>query len=304
MEDTSNLTLGEIAAKQYGLATRDQALRCLTRRELQRRVRTGQLILVRRLVYLCEGVPVSWRQRVMAVCLSVGQPVAVSYRSAARLWLLEDVAPYAPEITVPRNRSARFDDVITHRAALPPTDITRRFGIPVTTAIRTIIDLSSILEAVALEKALDDSLRRGDLTIRELDPRLSTFQRGGGRRLIVLRRLVDARGHEYKPGDTTWEDRIYAWIVEAGLPAPVRQHWVMLDGKLRQIDMAYPDLKIAIEFDGWDTHQARRRFNNDRARTIDLQLAGWLVLPFTSQTTRETVIAKVTEARAQRLAAL
>jgi hypothetical protein len=117
----------------------------------------------------------------------------------------------------------------------------------------------------------------------------------------VLRALLAARGLEYVPGDTSWEDRLYRWIVEAGLPAPERQVWVTLDGASRQLDLAYLELKIAIEFDGWDRHQARRRFDTDRARTIDLQLAGWLVLPFTSRTSRDEVVAKVAQARAKRL---
>jgi len=73
---------------------------------------------------------------------------------------------------------------------------------------------------------------------------------------------------------------------------------VRLNGKPRHIDLAYPDLKIAIEFDGWDRHQMRRKFDDDRARSGDLQLAGWMVLQFTSNSTEQEVIGKVGRARA------
>jgi very-short-patch-repair endonuclease len=64
--------------------------------------------------------------------------------------------------------------------------------------------------------------------------------------------------------------------------------------------MAYPAMKVAIEFDGWDAHRLRRHFDDDRARTIELQLAGWLVLPFTSRSTETDVVDAVRRALAQR----
>ena len=137
-------------------------------------------------------------------------------------------------------------------------------------------------------------------TILSLDAQLRSTPHGGWRRLRALRRLVDERGAGYRPGDTYWEDRLYRWIVAAGLPPPQRQCWVVVGGDRRRLDLAYPGQKIAIEFDGWDTHRLRRHFDEDRARTIELQLAGWFVLAFTSRSTPAEVADKVRRALAQR----
>jgi hypothetical protein len=123
----------------------------------------------------------------------------------------------------------------------------------------------------------------------------------GRGRLRLLLDLLDERGSDYRPGESIWEDRVYQWIVDSGQPPPVRQRWVVVGGKRRRIDLAYPDLKIAIEFDGWDEHRSFGRFHDDRARITDLTLAGWLVVTITSRTGKSAVVEQVAHARALRL---
>jgi hypothetical protein len=192
--------------------------------------------------------------------------------------------------------------VLTHRADLPASDITTRFEIPVTGIARTLLDLSSLLDPATLEKAVDDALRRRYLTIKDLDGRLAACNRGGRRRLLALRAIVDARGLGYLPGETAWEDRVFNWIVQSGLPIPDRQLWVTVGGKTYRVDIGYMDLKIAIEFDGYEWHHLRSKFDSDRERITALQLAGWVVLSFTSKSSKEQIIESIKQARAQRFA--
>ena len=303
MATSNSRALTPFAFTQYGLVTAEQALQRMSRRELDRRVRTGQLERIRPTVYRCEGAPPSWEQQLFGVCLRLGPSAVASHRSAARLWRLEPVISDRLEVTVPRGKSARLAGVTVHHAALQSGDRTRRFRIPVTSAVMTLIHLATTVGADTLEAALDDALRQRHTTVTQMDRRLKGMAGSGRRQLRVLRRLIHERGPGYAPGESQWEDQSFRWIIAAGLPAPVRQYPVILDRRRRRIDLAYPDLKIAIEFDGWDRHQIRRRFDDDRARTVDLQLAGWLVLPFTSATLRTVVVDKVREARAQRKAA-
>jgi hypothetical protein len=284
------------------LVSQRQALSVLSRPEFERRVAFGQLILVRPGVYRCEGAVPTWRQRLMAVRLYVGDPVVASYCSAGRLWELSDVPKTDLEVTVPRNRRVRLPGVVNHSANLGAADVTTRFNIPVTTVVQTLLDLSSVLDVDLLEKILDDGLRRKLLVIAEIDRRLAQCNRGGRRQLAALKALVDARGLDYVAGESVWEDRIFMWIVDSGLPMPDRQVCVTINGVSYRIDLGYVDLKIAIEFDGYDYHHLRSRHVSDRERIIALQLAGWLVLPFTSATSQKVVIERVREARALRLA--
>ena len=79
-------------------------------------------------------------------------------------------------------------------------------------------------------------------------------------------------------------ESVLRWLIhEAGLPAPVLQH-VIRDGDggfLGQVDLAWPDQRLLVEFDG-NVHRERRVFIKDLRRQNGLVLAGWTVLRFTS----------------------
>ncbi len=68
-----------------------------------------------------------------------------------------------------------------------------------------------------------------------------------------------------------------ALVRQAGLPQPVSQHVI---GRYR-LDFAWPELRVAVETDGWATHGRRQAFEDDRARDAFLLAAGWRVLRVT-----------------------
>ena len=47
------------------------------------------------------------------------------------------------------------------------------------------------------------------------------------------------------------------------------------------LDIAFPDLALAIKVDGWAWHRDTERFQNDRRRQNIMVTAGWAVLRFT-----------------------
>jgi very-short-patch-repair endonuclease len=66
-----------------------------------------------------------------------------------------------------------------------------------------------------------------------------------------------------------------------------------------RIDLAYPDVKLAIELDGWEFHGGRTAFDADRARANDLVLAGWTVVRFTSRSADSDILRCVRGARSR-----
>ena len=50
---------------------------------------------------------------------------------------------------------------------------------------------------------------------------------------------------------------------------------------MRYLDLAWPDAKVAVEFDGFVPHSTRRVFDDDRARQNDLVADGWTVFRIT-----------------------
>jgi very-short-patch-repair endonuclease len=68
-------------------------------------------------------------------------------------------------------------------------------------------------------------------------------------------------------------------IIDEGFPVPQLQVWV-LDGarpKYR-LDLAYPLLKIAIEYDGEEHHSTSEQRAADLARRAWLRDRGWIVI--------------------------
>jgi G:T-mismatch repair DNA endonuclease (very short patch repair protein) len=102
------------------------------------------------------------------------------------------------------------------------------------------------------------------------------------------------------------ETRLRLLLDRSGLPAPVAQFRVFDDdGLIGRVDFAYPDLKIAIEYDGlW--HGERKAFLSDRDRLNRLAAAGWTVLHVTADDMRhpERLAARVRARRAQRLSTM
>jgi very-short-patch-repair endonuclease len=50
---------------------------------------------------------------------------------------------------------------------------------------------------------------------------------------------------------------------------------------VRYLDLAWPDAKVAVEFDGFVPHSTRRVFDDDRARQNDLVDDDWSVFRIT-----------------------
>jgi very-short-patch-repair endonuclease len=82
-------------------------------------------------------------------------------------------------------------------------------------------------------------------------------------------------------------------LVAGGLAEPEQQYRVQLGDRVYRIDLAYPHKRLAIEVDGWDVHRTRDAFDNDRARSNSLEVAGWHVVRFTSATTDKEAVATV-----------
>jgi very-short-patch-repair endonuclease len=71
------------------------------------------------------------------------------------------------------------------------------------------------------------------------------------------------------------ETRIRLAIRSAGLPLPVLQHPV----GAYDLDMAYSDVRLAVEYDGRE-HLTPERARRDLVRQAYLSTAGWTVLRF------------------------
>jgi very-short-patch-repair endonuclease len=257
------------ARTQYGLITREQ----LGRSEdvIDRWVAGGRLERLHASVYRMAGAPASWEQEAMAAVLASGG--VASHRTAARLWGMYDTD--VVEVTVPRRR--RCEQVLTHRSTdLVPRHVTRRRGIPVTTPMRTLVDLGAV-DRWAVGDALERAVIARVCSVVAVERTLDEVARRGRRGAGVLRRVLDDRALGQARPDGLLEARFARVVREHGLPEPQFQHRI---GRYRA-DFAYPDLRIAVEVDGFEVHGTPAALRADLERQNHLVALGWTVLRFT-----------------------
>ena len=288
-------TVSPFSRQQHGLVTRPQLLLTLTGRQVDRAVASGQLEVLSPGVYRLGGAPRSREQAVLAACLAGGETARASFKCAAARWGMDGFQPGPIEITVDRSRRVRLPGVIVHQSAVPD-QVTVRAAIPVASVARTLCDLTATVRGRIVERAVDDCLRRRLVTLEELHAAYDSIAGRGRHRSTVMRSILEWRGPEHHPGESPGEVRVLQVLLAAGLPRPVQQHELSANGRTIRIDLAYPEAHIAIEFDGWTYHSTRGAFDDDRARANELELLGWTVLRFTTQSSDIVIVQTVSAA--------
>jgi very-short-patch-repair endonuclease len=272
-----------LAAEQHGVVSDAQARELgYSTRTIRRRVAAGEWDRPLPRVLRCAGTRPSNLQLAMAATLWAGPDTCVSHTTAGALWQLDSVKTRGLEITVGRSAGTRSKLVRVHFAGtLTDQDRTRCSGIAVTTVTRTIIDLAAVLDARCLELVMEDAFRRRLAAPGAIRKRLETLGGRGRSGFTTLTRLLDERDGNRLTGSAA-EVRLERLLVRHGLPRPVRQYAVTHAERTIYVDFAYPDARLAIEFDSLRWHTGRAKLEDDAERRNLLQAAGWDLVTVTA----------------------
>lgn len=279
MSATPDAKLAKIAARQFGVFTFDQALGCgFSPEQVRYRVSTGRWLRLHRGVFAIAGTRGSLERGALAAALASGGLVA--HRTAGRLWSYDAVPLCGPEVLVTGRGTRRIDGIKIRQAVhLSRQDVSKLGVIPITSPVRTLIDLASVLDDDDFEDAFDSALRR-HVKLHQIERRLLGDLRGL-RGVAQIRRLVATRRDQQHSGSRR-ENAVRRQLVRAGLPEPARQYVINDDdGKfVARPDLAYPDAKVYIEYDGGH-HATPEQLDADNERQNKLSELGWLPLRFT-----------------------
>jgi Transcriptional regulator, AbiEi antitoxin/Protein of unknown function (DUF559) len=282
--DSRDRRLAMLAERQHGLFTKAQAESIgLSLNAIKRRLRSGRWVLTHEGVYRVGGVPPAAGQRMLAAVLAVGPLTAVSHRSAAELHGLWTPVPAVTEITSTRDHSPELDGVAVHRLAdLHPRWITAVDGIPCTTVARTLVDLGAVMPESVVARCLDRALGRSLVSVSAVDNARRAVARQGRRGAGVIRRVLGPH-LACEPVAGVFEARMARLLAQQELPPAVPEYEVWTEGGafVARVDFAYPELRLAIEVDGFAAHSSVDAFRRDRTRQNELVAAGWTVLRFT-----------------------
>jgi hypothetical protein len=281
MRETPDQACDRLAARQFGAIARVQALTAgMSESAIDYRVETGRWIGVHRGIYVVAGSPVTWDRRAMAANLLGGPGSALSHLSAAAILGLRESRPLLIHVTTPRQLHA--DGVRAHRQELSRVDLVRCGPLTVTGPIKTMMDLSGVLDQDRLEDCLEEALHRGLLDLTDLSARMAELDPRGRKGISKLRRLIEMRDPAAAPNETTFETLLFRTLRNAGLPLPERQFCVW-DGSepVTRLDFAYPSELLGIPADSYEWHGRRRNWEKDIFQRNRLLTLGWRLRPTT-----------------------
>ena len=253
----------------------------LSRWALRRALADGEVRRILTDVYVVAGTPDSLVTRAQAAQLVLAEHAVIVERSAAWLWGVDvlrghelDTCPRLETYVLSGHKRVMRREAGGGERDLAPQDITSLAGVRLTTKERTCLDLACRLGAYEALAALDAFARIHGVTVFDLMALLPRFR--GRRGVVQARRLVplmDARA------ESSGESFTRLAILDANLPAPAPQHWVT-DGGVRifRLDLAYPERRICIEYDGEEHHSSDEDRLADERRREWLRRHGWRII--------------------------
>lgn len=214
---------------------------------------------------------------------SVGEPVWIADVTAAALLRFDEFELRPPyHLVVPRGRNvSRIGHIVHTVTDLPLIDRSTAFGLPVTSATRTIVDLARSQPIDRLALAID-SATRDRLTTEDFLHRRLVALRGRGR--AGTSTLLDAiRGIEVGRGGHSWLERRFLELCSrSGAPLPATQHVVGRRAQqLIRVDCRFPDSPVVVELLGYAFHRTTAQMSNDAERMNRMILDGLVPLQFT-----------------------
>lgn len=250
-----------------GIVTRDALLDAgFTRFVIDGALRRGQLVRLHAGVYAVGHLALVPEARELAAVLASGPGAVASHRDATVLWdlLPRGGGPVHVTRTTPHRRSQ--PGIFLHHVC--DHDRATRHGVPVTGAVRALVDLAASAPD-ELGRALNEALVARLLRPEEL------LTAAVGRPGAAALRAALAAGPT--PTRSEAERELLRLVARAGLPRPGTNHRVCG----YEVDALWADQHLVVEIDGYAAHGTRRAFERDRARDAELLVHGYRVIRIT-----------------------
>jgi len=225
-------------------------------------------------VFAVGGLHLTQEGRWKAATLACGTSSLLSHHSAARLWQIRRSEPDRTEVSVPSGVNRQVEGVTLHRRrCLGPEDRRSRFGIPVTSPVRTLADIATTLSTRQLEVAINEADKLDLVDPEALRRALEGIAGQPG--VSALSKLLDRLS--FVLTDSELERYFLPIARRAGLPLPETGSWV--NGF--EVDFFWPELGLVIETDGLRYHRTPAEQARDRLRDQAHTAAGLTPLRFT-----------------------
>jgi very-short-patch-repair endonuclease len=289
--------ISSMAGLQRGRVSRAQLRAAgVADRTIDYLVAKGHLHRVHRGVYAVGHTAPAPLADETAALLACGPHAVLSHRTAAQLWKLVPDGNTRIDVTIRGRNGPRPSGVTVHRTTrLNRSEVRTLDRLPITSALRTLLDLAATVDLRTLERAVEQGLHEKLVGERQL--RQAAAAANGSRGASKLRALLE---QQHEPGllRSMAERRLRELIRLAQLPDPktnVPMHGV-------EADFYWPELGVVIEVQSQKFHLTRAALERDTRKAAKLTAAGLTVSYVTwTQMEREplAVVARIAQTLAR-----
>jgi very-short-patch-repair endonuclease len=251
---------------------------------LNLRLASGQLARAARGVYVVPQLAGPWTPAAIALTRCPG--AALAGESAAALWEIDAFdRPSATQLARPTliaQAKTRLEGVRETGRADEGTTLYRELR--VTDPARTLGELGVTAGPDRIERALECCLRRGWVTVADVDAWLDAHPGRAWPGSRTLLTVLDRRGRHHPPTESDAETLFVQLARRAGLPDPVRQYVIGGGGRWSdRVDFFFPTTwgGLMVEVDGSGTHSGPSALQYDLSRQNRLLAPGTDLLRFT-----------------------
>lgn len=250
----------------------------------EKQLRGASFQRVVRGVYADARMSLDHGMRCEAALMILPTGVALTAHSAA--WMfgvrLADVADPVAVACPPDTHIKGVQGVTAHRTHVNEPDLVLRRGMRLTAPVRLAWDIATLSELGRAVAFIDALTHVGVLDLIDLEKRVVDSMG-----MWRVTRVREAVRHVDSRSESPQESRLRLLIVKSGLPRPHVQYEVRDDGEfVARVDLAWPDMRVAVEYDGAH-HADAMQMRRDRRRLNALVHAGWTVIHAAAQDLRE-----------------
>jgi len=299
--------LRDLAKRQYGVVGREQLTEIgFGRSSVARAVASGRLERLSPRVLRIGGAADTLEQRLMAATLDAPGSAVALYSAVAMFRILNFSLEPVHVLTTRRPHRDRVHLGRIHSTVrFVESDVVSLDGIPVTTPLRTLRDLSSRLHPERLSLVCDRMLSKRVLRLEALRASAADIPpTGGGPATRAMRELILRRPEGYRPAESNLESQFERILERAGEEPFERQ--VDLgdeDGWIGRVDFVDRRSRIVVEVQSALFHSGLVDRARDASRLERLRRAGWAVIEVTDDevwSRPDVVVARVRAARRRR----
>ncbi|KAA1252237.1 hypothetical protein F0Q45_00200 [Mycobacterium simiae] len=243
----------------------------MTRQQLDVQVRTGGLVRVWYGVY--SGQQPDLLGRLAALDVFMGRQAVACMGTAATLYGFDTENTAAIHVLDPGVRIRPTVGLMIHQRT--GARLQRVSGRLATAPAWTAVEVARQLRRPRALATLDTALRSTLCTRADIDGAIA--EQRGRRGIVAVRELWP---HADGRAESAMESEARLVMIDHGLPLPELQYPIYgRDGELWRVDFAWPDRRLAAEYESIDWHAGRHEMLRDKTRWGKIQELGWTIVP-------------------------